>query len=243
MILDMHTRRRKMSPSMGLALLALGISVVLCFPTLAATTSSHAQWMSLASAGVRRSRLSLAGIPQNNRTLGYERAPVVLVVLEDPQCPVCLRWHTAVLPDLVRKYVRTGKLQIRWHGFAVIGPASLTGEELVLAAGLQNHLWDMIDDIMANQGTENGGWLNDSLAERIGHVIPGFNISAEMADLHSRAVIDEVNGDQRRGTRVGLEGVPFFELGRRGGPIRPLDFHEFEPRQFEGPINRLLRHR
>jgi protein-disulfide isomerase len=105
-----------------------------CLMTLA--TSASAQTASPpATPPIKLAKLSLAGIPQHNQTLGSLRAPVKMLYFDDPQCVICLEWHREVLPTLVRKYVRTGKLQIRWHGFAVIGPASVTGERFVVAAG------------------------------------------------------------------------------------------------------------
>ena len=195
---------------------------------------------SASSEGVRVSRLSLAGIPQHNRVLGRERAPVVMEVWGDPQCPVCRVFDQTVLPALVVKYVRSGRMQIRWRSYTVIGLASVTGEEFVFAAGLQNHLWDMLDDLFANQGKENGGWLDASLAERIGDTIPGFSVSSEMADLRAGKIIDEINGDQRQGRLMRIEGVPFIELGRLKGPIRPIAAGLAELGQLERVINSLL---
>src|SRR5262245_4366263 len=82
---------------------------------------------------LKLSTLPLAGIPQHNETLGDPRAPVKMLYFDDPQCPFCLKWHTQVMPALVRKYVRTGKLQIQWHGFAVVGQASVAGERFIAA--------------------------------------------------------------------------------------------------------------
>src|SRR5262245_61293734 len=94
---------------------------------------------------VKLSTLSLAGIPQHNETLGNSRAPVKMLYFGDPQCSFCLEFHKRILPALVRKYVRKGKLQIQWHGLAIIGSASVTGERFIAAAGRQNHLWDVLD--------------------------------------------------------------------------------------------------
>ncbi len=100
----------------------------------------------------------------------------------------------------------------------------------------------MIDDIFANQGKENGGWLDASLAERIGETIPDFSVSSETADLHSRKVINEINSDQRQARRMEIEGVPFIELGHVGGSIRPFAYGG-SVRLFEREINRLLKRR
>ncbi len=82
---------------------------------------------------VRVSRLSLAGIPQHNRVLGRRHAPVVMDFWGDPQSPYSRLFDRVVLPKLVARYVRSGKLQIRWRSFAVVGLESLEGEEFVFA--------------------------------------------------------------------------------------------------------------
>lgn len=189
------------------------------------------------------SKLSLAGIPQHDETLGSPRAPVKMLLFNDPQSPISRMWHVQVLPSLVRKYVKVGKLQIQWHGFAVIGPASVAGEDFIAAAGLQNHLWDMLDEIMVNQGIENSGWLNLSLVEQIGTSIHGFNVAKAVTDAGSPAVAQEIRSDVHQGEKDGLVGVPFILVGRRGKPLKPLAFTEYTPADFEGPIDRLLRKR
>jgi len=79
-----------------------------------------------------------------------------------------------------------------------------------------------------------------SLAERIGDTIPGFSVSSEMADLRAGKIIDEINGDQRQGRLMRIEGVPFIELGRLKGPIRPIAAGLAELGQLERVINSLL---
>jgi hypothetical protein len=102
----------------------------------------------------------------------------------------------------------------------VIGPASVTGERFIAVAGLQNHLWDVLDDIIANQGEENSGWLNPSLLEQIGASIPGFDVAAATTAATSPTITAEIAADLRQGERDGVEGVPAIQLGRRGGPGR-----------------------
>ncbi len=210
---------------------------VVCLLALVVTRAAPAG----AASSIKASKLSLAGIPQHNETLGNPRAPVKMLYFDDPQCPICLEWHTQVMPALVRKYVRTGKLQIQWHGFAVIGPASVTGERFIAAAGLQNHLWDALDDVMANQGEENSGWLSVSLLERVGASIAGFNVAATLAAASSPAITQELAADVRAGERHRVDGVPAIFYGRRGGPLRYLEYTQYTPADFERPLNRLLR--
>lgn len=192
-------------------------------PTPPEISRSGSQTPSVVSPSIKLSRLSLSGIPQQNETLGSLRAPVKMLYFNDPQCPFCLEWQTRVLPRLVSRYVKTGKLQIRWHGYAVLGPESVAGEKFIAAAGLQNHLWDVLDDVMANQGKERSGWLTRSLLEQVGAAIPGFDVTTAMAEAGSPGVAKEIAADMRQGTRDHLEGVPFIQVGRRRGSMKTLN--------------------
>src|ERR1700690_2002188 len=49
------------------------------------------------------------GIPQKNLVLGSAFAPVTMVEFIDLQCPICQEFETTVMPDIIPKYVRTGK--------------------------------------------------------------------------------------------------------------------------------------
>jgi protein-disulfide isomerase len=165
----------------------------------------------------------------------------MMLYFDDPQCLTCTRWDHNVLPALVKKYVRAGKLQIQWHGFTVIGPESVTGERFIAAAGLQNRLWNVHDDIAANQGEENSGWLNSSLLEQIGASIPGFEVAAAVTAAGSTVVTHELAADVLQGEQYGIQGDPAIFYGRRGEPLKHLEFSEYTPTEFERPINRLLR--
>lgn len=197
--------------------------------------------VSASQAAVRRSPLSLAGVPQHNEVLGSPVAPVTMVYFDDPQCPFCREWHTRVLPTLVRRYVRTGKLQIHWEGFSIIGPDSVTGARFILAAGLQNHLWDVLDDVLANQGEENSGWLTPPLLEQVGASIPGFNVSQAIAAVRSRTVANELSTGERLGREWRLRGVPSILLGGRKHRLRLLNVNALTPAEFTNPIARLLK--
>lgn len=235
-VLRTDRRERRSAANVLLAGVLAGLLTLLMLPAAGAQTAPGESVPS-----VKLSRLSLAGVPQHNETLGSLRAPVRMLYFDDPQCPFCLKWQTRVLPALVRRYVKTGKLQIQWHGFAVIGPASVTGERFIAAAGLQNHLWEVLDDVLVNQGKENSGWLTSSLLERIGGEIPGFDVAAATAAAGSPMITHELAADLLQGERYGFGGVPSVWIGLRGRSLRYVKFTEYISADFEGPINRLLR--
>ena len=85
-----------------------------------------------------------AGIEQQGAALGSPKAPVTLVEYADLQCPYCAQWARDALPTLVEDYVKTGKLRIVFRGLAFIGPDSDKALRTAIAAGEQNHLWDVV---------------------------------------------------------------------------------------------------
>ena len=69
----------------------------------------------------------LAGIPQRGNVLGRQDAPVTLVEFADLQCPYCATWSNTAFPELVRDYVRPGKVRIVFAGLSFLGPDSERG--------------------------------------------------------------------------------------------------------------------
>ena len=61
------------------------------------------------------------GIPQNGLTLGDPKAPVTMVEYIDLQCPFCQQFETQVMPNIISKYVRTGKVKVEARILAFIG--------------------------------------------------------------------------------------------------------------------------
>ena len=78
-------------------------------------------------AGAGETAALLSGIPQSGTTLGSPSAPVRLVEYADLQCVYCGAWARDVFPTLVRRYVRTGKVQLEFRGLAFVGSDSLVG--------------------------------------------------------------------------------------------------------------------
>jgi len=117
------------------------------------------------------------GIPQHGLVLGSPSAPARMVVYIDLQCPICREYETSVMPDLITRYVRTGKAQLVLRPWAFIGPDSARGQAALFAAAAQNRAFEFAQVLYDNQGTENTGWLTDDMLSRIAASVPGLNVS------------------------------------------------------------------
>ncbi len=155
------------------------------------------------------------GIPQHGLVLGSRSAPARMVVYIDVQCPVCREYETSVMPDLIARYVRTGKARLELRPWAFIGPDSARGQAALFAAAAQNRAFQFAQVLYDNQGTENTGWLTDDMVRRIATSVSGLNVSQLMRDRSrygtaAAAVAKSVAANS-------VTGTPTIFVGPRSG--------------------------
>ena len=159
------------------------------------------------------------GIPQRGNVLGKENAPVTMVEYIDLQCPVCRAFETDVMPTIVPRFVRSGKVQVIARPIAFIGPDSVRGRLAALAAGRQNRFFDFSQLLYDNQGTENTGWLDDDFVRAAFASLPGLNVAeAEKARTQS-AIADEASRYDTQADADQVRGTPTILVGKRGGKL------------------------
>lgn len=152
--------------------------------------------------------VSLAGIPQHGRVLGSPDAPVTLIEYADPQCPVCRAYTEKVFPDVVRRYVRTGKVMTEFRGFPFIGEDSVKAYRFLLAAGVQNKLWNLQEAMYRYQGAENSGWVTDDLIRELAAEIPGLDVTRLFADAERSDIRKAAESAESEAS--GVSGTPSF---------------------------------
>jgi protein-disulfide isomerase len=190
--------------------------------------------------GVFEATSLLAGIPQHGSALGRPYAPVTLVEYADLQCPYCGLWARETFPQLVREYVRPGKVRIVFRGLAFVGQDSATGLATALAAARQNRLWHVVDLLYANQGRENSGWLDERLIRDLGAQVPGLDVERMLSERSSTGVADAAVESQQAARDAGVTGTPSFQIGRTGGTLRPLRLSALDASAFRSALNSAL---
>jgi protein-disulfide isomerase len=158
----------------------------------------------------------LAGVPQKGLTLGSPSAPVTLVEYIDLQCPYCQQFETQVMPSIVSRYVRTGKVRVEARVLDFIGPDSSRGRNAMIAAGLQNKAFNFSQLLYDNQGTENTGWLDDNMVTSAASSIPDLNPRALLAARNSLPVRTKAASIDRLATADAVQGTPTLLVGRTG---------------------------
>jgi protein-disulfide isomerase len=163
-----------------------------------------------------------AGIPASGLTLGKPDAPATLEEFIDPQCPFCAQFSREVLPTVVKDYVRTGRLRLVLRPEAFIGKDSVTGARAVVAAGEQNKAWPFLDQIFANQGQENTGYMTEEFLRKMASQVQGLDADKLLATASSDAVVAPLQAVDARATKYKLDSTPSFLLTVGSGQPRPL---------------------
>jgi len=163
-----------------------------------------------------------AGIPQQGNVLGKATAPATLVEYIDLQCPFCRDFETGVMPTLIDRYVRTGKLKVIARPVSVIGPDSERGRRAMVAAFAQNRGFNFSQLLYFNQGPENGGWLDDSMVADAAASIPGVNVKQLQDAADSKAVANATARFDRQAQADQLAATPTILVGKTGRPLTNL---------------------
>ena len=133
-------------------------------------------------------RARFAGIRQQGMLLGSPSAPVTLVEFVDVQCPYCRLFALNGLPEILEKYVRSGKVRLELRPMDALGGDSDRGQRFVLAAGRQNKAWEVTALLYMHQGAERSGWLTDRNLTAVGRAVDGLDVRRALADQGGSAV-------------------------------------------------------
>jgi protein-disulfide isomerase len=143
---------------------------------------------------------------------GRVDAPVVMVEWEEFQCPFCGRYSRKTEPELIKKYVKAGKVRIEWHDYPYLGPESTTAAHAGRAAAAQDKFWKYHDYLFAHQKSVNSGKLTkDYLVSLAGKL--GMNTTEFRTDMASTKVAKAVERDKQEAISLGITGTPAFLIG------------------------------
>lgn len=162
------------------------------------------------------------GIPQDGTILGSPDAEVTLIEYADLQCPACRAYSEALLPGVVDEYVRPGRVKAEFRGVAFIGADSEKALRYVLAAGLQDRLWQLQEALYRNQGGENTGWVTEELIRGLAAEIPGLDADRVVADAGSEQVTAMIAATAAEAKSAQIPGTPTLAIQVRNEDPYPL---------------------
>lgn len=180
-----------------------------------------------------------AGLPQTGSVVGDPKAEFTLIEFADLQCPVCQRYTLDVLPSVIRRYVRTGKIKMDFRLRTFIGPDSVKAAGVAAAAAQQSRIWPFADLFYHNQGEENSGYVTPSFLHSIDKAagVDSTKADAFAASAASLAPIKQANA---MGDQLGVQSTPTVFVGKRGGALRQVQAGPTDVAAFKQAIDGVL---
>ncbi len=86
----------------------------------------------------------------------------------------------------------------------------------------------MLSLLFANQGTENTGWVTDSLLQSIGAAVPGLDTQTMLDARDSAAVNRALSAAATLASTAGIDSTPTFAVGRTGGTLQIVKLSSFD---------------
>lgn len=167
----------------------------------------------------------------DGKKMGSDDAPLKLTMYEDFQCPFCLEFTGEDEPIIIDEFVKTGKVQIEYAHFAVLGEESVQAAIASECAADQDLFWEYHKELFALQADEgqdsrevvNDGRFSLSALQGLADKA-GLNRSEFDACMNSGEKVETIDEQRSAAQTAGLNGTPNFlingvPLGAGGGDV------------------------
>lgn len=178
---------------------------------------------------------ALRGIPQSGISLGSPDAPVTVVEFADLQCPFCEEYHRNVFPEILDRFVGTGRLRLELRLLRFIGEDSDRLARAAAAAAARDRMWQFVGLAYQRQGAENSGYATDAF-------INDLAADAGLAGVDAGAPAEHLIREGEQAARAaGIESTPSFLIGPTGGALAHFQPSDLTPGAFVPRIQEELR--
>jgi protein-disulfide isomerase len=165
-------------------------------------------------------------IDETDPYIGDKNAPVTLVAWEDYQCPFCKAVEVGhdqiqvapAMPELVRDYVKTGKLRIVFKDYPFLG------DDSKIAALYEHAIWNLYPDkfydwrmaMFEAQDEEGDEGFGDEASILALVKKQGMDTNKLKADVTTNVAKYQalVDADRAEGASFGITGTPGFITGK-----------------------------
>jgi protein-disulfide isomerase len=150
-------------------------------------------------------------IQNGSPILGNLDAEVTLVEFGDYQCHFCNVYYQNTEHRIYENYVKTGKINVIFKDYTIIGPDSTIAALGAHCASEQGKFWEYHNTLYENWNGENNGWAGQENIFRFAEQIE-LNMDEFIecnVDKRYEQKISKSNNDART---LGITGTPAFYL-------------------------------
>ena len=153
--------------------------------------------------------------------LGDANAPITLVEFGDYQCHYCNVFFQTIEDDIIKNYVKTGKVKMIFKDYNIIGPDSINASHGAHCSNEQGLFWEYHDTLYSNWAGENNGWASPRnltiFAEEVNADMDKWTQC--MNEKSHSITINESNNDAKA---LELTGTPAFFVINSNGQVSKL---------------------
>ncbi|MGQ0580533.1 MAG: DsbA family protein [Reyranella sp.] len=155
-------------------------------------------------------KATLLAILPGDHVLGDPKAPVTIIEYASLTCSHCAHFHTQILPDLKKKWIDTGKVNLVYRDFP-LDQVAVKAAQIAECAGKDKY-FGVLDIIFRGQPQWATG--ADPLAELAKPLrIAGLGEAEIKACLANDAMVNAVLNDYRSGDTLGVNSTPTLFIG------------------------------
>ena len=165
-------------------------------------------------------------------SMGNKDAPITMVEFGDYQCHFCNQYFHNTQHQLIEKYVNTGKINILFKDFTIIGPDSDSAALYAHCASEQGKFWNFHDILYDNWTGENNGWASNENLWKF-----AMELKLDMKEMtkcvNDKKYVEKINSSKRDGVNLGITGTPaFFIIDNNNNKVikisgaQPIDVFE-----------------
>ncbi|WP_273756549.1 DsbA family protein [Bartonella sp. MM73XJBT] len=181
---------------------------IIFFLTITVQTSAT---ITLASGAKLVSTVDMAEVLQSrkvkDRFEGEGDAPVTIVEYASLTCVHCAHFYNDVLPEIRKKYIKTGKVKLIFREYA-FDPRATAGFMLARCVP-EDRYFPLIEVLFQKQ--EEWVWVKDALTPlKAISLMAGFTDESFTSCLKNQTILDEVNASYERGKELGVTATPTF---------------------------------
>ena len=153
--------------------------------------------------------------------LGDPNAPITLVEFGDYQCHYCNVFFQTIEDDIIKNYVKTGKIKMIFKDYNIIGPDSINASHGAHCANEQGLFWEYHDTLYSNWAGENNGWASPRNL-----TIFAEEINADMDKwtqcMNEKSHSNKINESNNDAKSLELTGTPAFFVINSEGKVSKL---------------------
>ena len=156
-------------------------------------------------------------IKNGSPVLGNPDAPITILDFSDFQCPNCGRHVKNTEPILNETYIQTGKANLVYKYFPVVGFDSMNPALAGQCAQEQGKFGQFHQLLFANQKPIDSGWVSKDNLKNFASQIPRLNLQKFSECLDNERYKDHINKDLEMAKKFQLRATPSFIIVNNDG--------------------------